>query len=54
MEKNPYLEFFLEIGGDERVSDCFIIDNRDIQEVCRHILKRCDTQENQEEILPNI
>lgn len=55
MEKNPYLVFFLEEEGDERVRECMKIDNSDIQEVCRHILKRLDTEENPDGLtLPNI
>ena len=55
MEKNPYLDFFLEEGGDERVNECTAINNKEIQEICAHILKRCVVQENTEDIpLPNI
>ena len=55
MEKNPYLDFFLEEGGDERVNECTAINNKEIQEICAHILKRCVVQENTEDMpLPNI
>lgn len=55
MEMNPYLLSFFEEGGDDRVRDCLIIDNPDIQKICSHILKKCEIYEQSEAMFfPNI